>query len=137
MLARFAQSLAILVQSELTIPESLSGARDTLGNRALEARLDHAMRDIESGRSLSSAMGELFPPFAVRILRIGEQGGRLPKSLGDIAAHYDREASDSVERIIGALEPTLTLIIGGILAWVVLAVLGPIYSSLSRMNVVG
>ena len=83
---------------------------------------------------MSAAMAELFPPFAVRILRIGEQGGRLPKSLGDIAAHYDREAGDSVERMIGALEPTLTLLIGALLAWVVLAVLGPIYGSLSRMN---
>ena len=137
MLARFAQSFAILVQSGLTIPASLRGARDTLGNRALEARLDDAAQQISSGSPLSTAMTELFPPFALRILRIGEQGGRLPKSLSDIATHYDREAADSAERMIGALEPSLTLLIGGILAWVVMAVLGPIYGSLARMNVMG
>jgi type IV pilus assembly protein PilC len=135
MLARFAQSLAILVQSGLDLPASLRGAQDTLGNRALEVRLDAARRQIAQGRSLSSSMAGLFPPFAASILRVGEQSGQLEKSLGDIAAHYDREAAASVERMIGALEPVLTLLIGGLLAWVVLAVLGPIYGSLSKMNV--
>jgi len=134
MLARFAQSFAILVQSGLGIPASLAGARNTLGNRWLEARLDEAAERITSGQSLSAAMAELFPPFALRVLRIGEQGGQLEKSLGDIAAHYDREAADAAERMIGSLEPTLTLLIGALLAWVVLAVLGPIYGSLSHIN---
>ncbi len=134
MLARFAQSFSILVQSGLNVPESLQGARDTLGNRALESKLDDAAQRIASGRSLSQAMVEIFPPFALRILKIGEQGGRLPKSLADIAAHYDREAADSLDRMIGALEPALTLLIGAILAWVVLAVLGPIYGSLTHLS---
>jgi type IV pilus assembly protein PilC len=134
MLARFAQSFAILVQSGLTIPESLQGARDTLGNRALEVRLDTAAARVTAGSPLSSALAELLPPFALRIMRVGEQGGRLPKSLDDIAVTYDREAGDSVDRMIGALEPGLTLLIGGLLAWVVLAVLGPIYGSLATIN---
>lgn len=137
MLARFVQSLAILLQSGLTLPEALRGARDTLGNCALEDRLDRARERIVAGTPLSTAMAAFFPPFALRVLRIGEQGGRLPKALRDIAAHYDREAADGAERMIGMLEPGLTLTIGALLAWVVLAVLGPIYGSLSRMNVMG
>lgn len=134
MLARFAQSFAILVQSGLNIPESLKGARETLGNRALVVKLNDSLQQITSGRELSAALESLFPPFAMRLLRVGEQSGRLSKSLGDIAAHYDREAAESVDSMIGSLEPMLTLFIGGILAWVVLAVLGPIYGSLSHMN---
>lgn len=137
MLARFAECLSILVESGLTIPDSMIGAKGTLGNRALEAQLEVIIADIIAGRSLSEAMRGFFPPFAVRLLRIGEQGGRLPKSLADIATHYDREAADATDRMIGSLEPGLTLLIGAILAWVVLAVLGPIYASLGRMNVMG
>lgn len=137
MLARFAQCFSILVQSGLNIPESLKGARDTLGNRALETKLDQVLQRIISGDLLSNAMNLLFPPFALRILKIGEQGRGLPKSLADIARHYDREATESAERMIGMLEPGLTLMIGALLAWVVLAVLGPIYGSLSHMNVMG
>ncbi|MFW1331670.1 type II secretion system F family protein, partial [Vibrio parahaemolyticus] len=90
-------------------------------------RLDVVQRQITSGRPLSSAMELLLPPFAVRILRLGEQGGQLTKALHDIGVTYDREAADSAERMIGMLEPGLTLLIGALLAWVVLAVLGPIY----------
>jgi type IV pilus assembly protein PilC len=135
MLARFAQSFSILMQSGLALPASLRAAQGTLGNRALEARLDAALQRITSGCPLSSAMDDVFPPFALRLLRIGEQGGRLTKSLGDLAAIYDREAAERVDSLIGALEPALILLIGGILAWVVLAVLGPIYGSLAHMNV--
>lgn len=137
MVARFVQCFSILVQSGLNIPESILGARDTLGNQALIARLDQVSRKIVAGQSLSSAMDVLLPPFAVRVLRIGEQSGRLVKALDDIAAYYEREAGESADRMIGMLEPGLTLFIGFIMAWVVLAVLGPIYGSLSHMNVMG
>ncbi len=135
MLARFVQSLAILIQSGVGIPESLQGARDTLGNRYLEAEVDEIGQQIQSGSALSTAMQKLLPPFAVRMLRIGEQSGQLGKSFNDIATAYDREAADALERLIGALEPALTLFVGAILGWIVLSVLGPIYGSLSKMNV--
>jgi type IV pilus assembly protein PilC len=133
-LARFVQSLAILIQSGVSIPESLRGARDTLGNRYLEGELDEIGRQIQSGQALSVSMQKFFPPFAVRMLRIGEQSGQLSKSFNDIAVAYDREASEALERLIGSLEPALTLFVGAILGWIVLAVLGPIYGSLSKMN---
>lgn len=134
MVARFAQSLSILVQSGLTLPDALRGAHDTLGNRALERRLDDMGRRLQHGTPLSKAAEVLFPVYAARVLAVGEQGGHVPKALMDIAAHYDREASDDAERMIGVFEPALTLVVGAILAWVVLAVLGPIYGSLALLN---
>ena len=136
MLARFAQCFSILAQSNLSIPESLQGARATLGNRWLEARLDVAAQRIASGYALSEAMKGVFPPFALRVMRVGEQSGNLPKSFADIAAYFEREAADQAERMIGALEPGLTLFVGGVMAWIVLAVLGPIYGSLAAINAV-
>ena len=136
-LARFAHSFSILFQSGIGIPECLAGASATLGNRALIAKLDAVSERVRAGSALSSAMSEMFPPFALRIMSIGEQSGQLGKSLADIAATYDREAADATDRMLGALEPALTMMVGALLAWIVLAVLGPIYGNLSKMNVVG
>ncbi|HUY69189.1 MAG TPA: type II secretion system F family protein [Alphaproteobacteria bacterium] len=136
-LARFTHSFAILFQSGLGVPASLRAAKAALGNKALEAALGDAERQVQAGRALSAAMENLFPPFAARLLRTGEQSGRLGKALGHIASAYDREVTDVTERLIGAIEPALTLMIGLILVWVVLAVLGPIYGNLARITASG
>ena len=135
--ARFAYSFALLVESGTTIPESLAGARVTLGNQALAHSVDGLIRRVESGAPLSVAFANLFPPAALRLVRRGEQSGQLAQSLRDIAALYDREAAEATDKMLGVLEPALTLMVGALLAWIVLAVLGPIYGSLATMNVVG
>ncbi|MER2519275.1 MAG: type II secretion system F family protein [Bdellovibrionales bacterium] len=136
-LARFAQSFALLFQSGLKIPEGLRAARNSLGNKALMAALDDGARRLVAGSSLHESLNELLPPFALRMLRHGERNGRLAQSLDDIASICSREAERAAERIVGGLEPTLTLFVGGLLAWIVLAVLGPVYSGLAKMNELG
>lgn len=133
-LARFAHSFSILFQSGIGIVSSLRSAQATLNNHSLEAELNDAIQQVQSGQSLSLAMSGMLPAFALRMIRTGEQSGQLSKSLNDIATAYDREVTDVTERTIGMLEPALTILIGLLLAWVVLAVLGPIYGSLSKLN---
>jgi type IV pilus assembly protein PilC len=133
-LARFAHSFAILFQSGIGIVASLRSAKATLNNKALEAVIDDVVQQVQSGQSLSLAMTGTLPHFAVRMIRTGEQSGQLGKSLNDIATAYDREVTDVTERTIGMLEPALTILIGMLLAWTVLAVLGPIYGSLSKLG---
>jgi len=133
-LSRFAHSFAILFQSGIGVIESMKGAGGTLGNRALSAMLTEAEQQVRSGRTLSVALGDLLPPFAVHMLRIGERSNQLGKALDDIAVTADRESAEIVTQLIGAMEPMLTMLIGGMLAWIVLAVLGPIYGSLGKIG---
>ncbi|MDX2028817.1 MAG: type II secretion system F family protein [Alphaproteobacteria bacterium] len=132
-LSRFMHSFSILFASGVGILGSLRSARPTLGNHAMETALEEAERCVVAGQSLSQAMADVLPSFAQRIIRIGEQSGALGKNLNDIAEIYDREAAEVTDRMIGALEPTLTILIGGLLAWIVMAVLGPIYGSLGKI----
>jgi type IV pilus assembly protein PilC len=132
--APFAESFALLLPSGLSVTESLAIAAPSLQNRALIAQAREAKNRVEQGEKLSAVMEGLLSPFALQMLRVGEQSGQLPKALQDIARHYDETIKDTVERLIGALEPALTLLIGGLLAWVVLAVLGPIYGNLGKIG---
>jgi type IV pilus assembly protein PilC len=135
-LARFAHSFAALFQSGIGLPAALAEATATLNNRALEALANNTGRRIHAGQALSSALADLFPPSALGMVRVGEKSGNLAKSLNDVAAACDRDANAASEKLIGLLEPALTLLIGVVLAWVVLAVLGPIYGALPKLNVV-
>jgi len=132
--ARFAQSLALLLQSGVSLPSSLRYATAVLGNRALIEAANFAERQIQAGHTLSSATVDVFPPLVTQMLRVGEQSGQLPKTLDEVTRYYDAEVQSTVERFIGSLEPALTIAVGALLAWVVLAVLGPVYGSLAKVG---
>ncbi len=133
-LARFANSFSLLFRSGCDVPQCLRQAAETVRNRALRQNIEDAETRVIAGSSLSTALGGVLPSYALGVLRTGERSGDLGKSLDDIAVAYDREAMDSMDSFIGMLEPCLTLIIGAILAWTVLAVLGPLYGSLSILG---
>jgi type II secretory pathway component PulF len=132
--ARFAEVFSILFRSGCTVSDSLKQAGDVMENKALRADVKEAAQRLSGGLSLSAVLEGVMPPFALGVLRTGERSGHLAKSLDDIATVCDREASAKVDAFIGVLEPSFTLAIGGLLAWTVLAVLGPIYGSLSVLG---
>jgi type IV pilus assembly protein PilC len=133
-LARFAHNFSLLFRSGCDVPSCLHQAQNIVGNRHLSACLAIAAQRVQSGTSLSQALDGTLPAFAIGLLRTGERSGNLAKSLDDIAATYDREAQAATDSFIGMLEPALTLAIGGLLAWTVIAVLGPLYGSLSVLG---
>ncbi|MDE2029941.1 MAG: type II secretion system F family protein [Alphaproteobacteria bacterium] len=133
-LARFAHSFAILFRSGCKAPDCLRQARGTVSNRALQVGIESAERRLHEGAALSQAFDNVLPPFALGMLRTGERSGDLGKSLDDLAVAYDREAQAATDAFIGILEPALTLAIGMVMIWTVMAVLGPLYSSLSVLG---
>ena len=132
--ARFAENFAVLLKNGVALPESLALAATTFTNQALREAAKEAQRAVIAGTPLSKAATSLFPPLVIQMLRIGEQSGQLNKALQDVTRHYDLEVKDRVERLIAAIEPALTILVGGLLAWVVLAVLGPIYGNLAHLS---
>ncbi len=132
--ARFARSLTALLQSGVDLPSSLALASGVLGNRHLIAIVEAAQAQVQSGQALSAATAALFPPFVLPMIRVGEQSGQLAKTLHEVSRACDSEAQAAVSRFLGTLEPALTLLVGALLAWVVLAVLGPVYGSLGRLS---
>jgi len=133
-MCRFAQNFSLLYKSGYPAVACLSHARDTFDNRALGKAIYDAERLLTEGAALSAALEGILPPYAVGVLRIGERSGNLEKSFNDIMTTYERESTEAMDSFIGMLEPGLTLTLGALLAWTVLAVLGPLYDSLSVLG---
>ncbi len=133
-LARFAQSFLLLFRSGCAVPDCMDKAAATVTNKALRLGLQHAEERVLSGASLSIALSGVLPPFAMGVLRVGEKSGALDKALADIAQTCEREAQAASDTFIGVLEPALTLAIGGLLAWTVAAMLGPLYGGLAILG---
>ena len=71
----------------------------------------------------------------IRMLKIGESTGQLDNALRNVSYFYNREIKEMIERVQALIEPIMTVVLGLILGWVMLSVLGPIYDMISKLNV--
>ena len=135
-LSRFAQSFAMMYGSGITVLDAIRASEEIVGNRPLEAALRTVGQQIAEGKNMTLAFQDigLFPPLVIRMLRIGENTGALDRSLLNIAYFYNREVRESISKVQAMIEPMMTVVLGAILGWVMLAVLGPVYDSISKMK---
>lgn len=135
-LARFTGLFAMMYASGITIIDALQVAEDVVGNSALKNGLQQVGRGIEQGRKVSEAFRavELFPPLVTRMLRVGESTGALDTALANVSYFYDRDVREAIERLQAGIEPTLTLILGGLLMAVMSAVMMPVYDIVTRIK---
>ena len=95
------------------------------------------MKDqVQAGEPMSEAMtmtGE-FPSMVIHMVKVGEDSGNLGDTLWNIAEFYDRDVDEAVDGMIAMIEPTLIAVMGGMMAWVALAVFGPLYANLGGLG---
>jgi type IV pilus assembly protein PilC len=135
-LSRFASSFAMMYRSGITVLDAIRSSEEIVGNRPLENALRAAGQQIAEGKGLSAAFTDvgLFPPLVIRMLRIGENTGALDRALLNVSYFYNREVKEGIDRVQAMIEPAMTVLLGAILGWVMLSVLGPIYDTISKMK---
>lgn len=135
-MARFSSLFALMYASGITVLDALRAAEDVVGNTALQEGLRQAGRSIEDGRTVSEAFAAVshFPPLVTRMLRVGERTGGLDKALANVGYFYDRDVREAIERLQAGIEPTLTLVLGGLLLAVMSAVMTPVYDIVTRLR---
>ncbi len=135
-LARIANSLAVMYGAGVSFPDSLRMASIIAGNKYLEGNIIKAVRMIEDGMPIHKAFEEaqVFPSMAVRMVKVGEISGGMDNALKNVSYFYDREAKELIDKIEPAIEPILTVIMGFVVGWVMIAVLGPIYDTIAQVQ---
>jgi type IV pilus assembly protein PilC len=136
-LARFANYLALMYASGMNILDSIKICQNLTENLHIRAAYVSAQQLIEEGNQISEGFAKtgIFPPLVIRMIRIGENTGKLDESLKNISYFYDRDVKETIARIEPALEPMMTLIMGGIMMWVMTAVMSPIYEIMSKVKI--
>ena len=135
-LARFANFFALMYQSGITVLDALKTSEDIVDNRVIADGLMRAGQQINAGESLTETFQNLglFPPLVTRMLRVGEATGAIDVALRNVNYFYSRDVRESVDKALKLLEPTLTLVLGLILAFIMWSVLGPVYDILGKMK---
>lgn len=126
--ARMARTLSTMVASRLPLLEGLTLTTGTINNRALRAASAEIVEAIRGGGSLSSALKRsgVFPPLLVYMTASGETAGKVDVMLERAADYLEREFDAFTSAALSLLEPAIIVIMGGIVALIVLAILLPI-----------
>jgi len=136
-LARFANYFALMYSSGISVLECIRIGEGLVGNKAVAEAARRAYRQIAEGASISSGFeyAGIFPPLVLRMLRVGESTGALDSALLNISYFYEREVREDIERIQSLIGPAMTVLLGGLLLWVLVSVLGPIYDLIANIKV--
>jgi type IV pilus assembly protein PilC len=135
-LSRFASSFAMMYSSGITVLDAIRSCEEIVGNKPLENALRMAGQQIADGKNTSAAFADLalFPPLVIRMMRVGESTGALDTALLNVSYFYNREVKESIGKLQAMIEPALTVLLGLLLGWVMLSVLGPVYDAISKMK---
>jgi type IV pilus assembly protein PilC len=136
-LARFANTFAMMYGSGITILDCLANSRDLVNNQVMARSMEQVIREIEAGKNLTQSFQHtgMFPALVIRMLRVGESTGQLDMALLNVSYFYDRDVKDSIKKVQVMIEPTMTIILGLLLGWVMLSVLGPIYDIIGKVKI--
>lgn len=135
-LSRFANLFAMMYRAGIPVLDCIEITERTTNNMAILVALSRARADIQEGQGVSASFRNtgLFPPLVVRMIRVGETTGDLDQALLNVSYFYDRDIRDSIEKVQALIQPVMTVLLGGILGWVMLSVMGPVYDSISNMQ---
>lgn len=126
--ARMARTLSTMVLSRLPLLEGLKLTGNTIHNRVLAKANDDIVEAVRTGGSLSGAMrnAAVFPPLLIYLTASGESSGRLESMLERAADYLEQEFDNFTSFALALLEPAIIVIMGGMVATIILAILLPI-----------
>ena len=135
-LSRFANTFALLYASGIPILESIRTTQEVVGNLVVRHGLERVEQLISEGQNVTAAFHSIgfFPPLVIRMLRVGESTGALDTALINVSYFYNRDVKESVEKVQQLIEPMLTVVLGCLLGWIMLSVLGPVYDVISKIK---
>ncbi|MED5372749.1 MAG: type II secretion system inner membrane protein GspF [Myxococcota bacterium] len=125
--ARFCRTLSTLLDAGVPILQAMAIVSTVVENKVIEEAINASARNVTEGQSLAVPLKQSgqFPPIVTHMINIGERTGELEKMLAKVADAYETEVDNMVTGLTSLLEPLLILMMGGIVAFVALAILLP------------
>jgi len=127
--ARVSRTLGTLLASGVPILTALEIVSQLVGNVSLRRALTDARLSVQEGESLAGPLKRsgVFPGLFVQMVAVGERSGELEPMLHRAAEAYDEEVATALSRLTSILEPLTILVMGGVVLFIVLAILLPIF----------
>ncbi len=129
-MSRFSRTLGTLLDNGVSLLAGLSIVKETLTNSVLAESLEEVVTKLREGKGLGVPLHEtgVFPDLGVHMVMVGEETGRLPEMLTQVADVFDREVQLAVKRMLALMEPVLILGLGLVIGSIIMSILVAILS---------
>jgi len=136
-LSRSCRTMSLLIRVGLPLPEVLAATVRGTTNKAVEESLSEVQQALIRGEGLAQPMGQrdIFLPLMTQMVKVGEETGNLESTLVTVAESFETEANDKTNAAIGLIQPVITVFLGLVIGFVVLAMLSAMYSVYSQLNI--
>lgn len=126
---RFSRTLGTLLVSGIPVVRAMDIVKNIVNNRVIAEAIENSQESIVEGQSIAAPLARsgVFPPMVTDMIAIGENSGQLEQMLLKVSDAYDHQIETTVSGLTSILEPFLILIVGGIVFFIVLAILLPIF----------
>jgi len=127
--ARFARTLASLLENGVTMLTALGIVKNIVGNVLISDAVEKATKQVEQGHGLGISLdaSKIFPHISIQMIQVGEQSGKLETLLNKVSDLYENDVELSVSTMTSLLEPVIILIMGIIVGFIVLSICLPIF----------
>jgi MSHA biogenesis protein MshG len=126
-LSRFSNTFGMLNRSGIPILQALEITSTTVDNVILSQSIEEVRQKVREGNSLTDALKESrkFTPLVIQMISVGESSGTLDEMLTRVTDYYDVEVDNALKKLPTYIEPALTLVLGGVVLLLALAVFLP------------
>ena len=134
--ARFARTLSSLYSGGIAIYNCIDIAKNTIGNAFIEAQFDEVLKQVSAGSSISDSIRNTkgFVQKLPSSIKVGEETGQLGPMLGSVADDLDFYSRQALVKLTSYIEPVMIVVMAGIVGFVMIAVIVPIYNSYSTIG---
>lgn len=134
--SQFANTMATLLASGLTLNKALTITSRVVDNYIIGTGVNKCAIGIEEGRKLGEVLKEQVPQMPgllVEMAAAGDNSGKLEETLDTIGKYYDSETEQATQKAISLLEPMLTIFMGVIIGFIVIALYLPMFTMYNAM----
>ena len=132
-MSRFARIMALLMQSGIPALRALEIAEGSADNKVVAGAIDKIRVSVTEGTSMTQPMKEsgIFPPSVVRMVRVGEETGKIDELLLKVSEYYDMQVEYTVTNLMVLIEPMLIVLLGGMVFVLALGMFLPMWNMIS------
>jgi type IV pilus assembly protein PilC len=128
--AQLARILSTLLVGGIPLVQAMETAADSLGTPLLQRAVETAGKSVREGQPLSGSLkqSKIFPPLAIDMIEVGESTGALPAMLNSVAEFFEEDVNTKMAATLSLIEPAIMIVMGGFVAFVLIALYLPIFS---------
>jgi type IV pilus assembly protein PilC len=129
-LTRICDNLSTMLSSGISMVQALEVTAEVVDNRVYKDIIESTLIEVKGGKSFADAISEFpeIPGVLAQMSKVGEETGKLGDILETLSVFYRREVNNTIDTLIGLIEPIMIVLLGLGVGTLLASVLLPIYN---------